>query len=181
MKSPSPVKTYFYKTMKSPVGLLKLIATDKGLAAVLWGNENPRRVPLPPLEKKKDHPILLQAERELQEYFDGKRTSFSVELDPKGTPFQTKVWKALSEIPFGETRSYGDIARRIGDIKAVRAVGAANGKNPLSIIVPCHRVIGSSGKLVGFAGGLKTKEILLSLEVSESRAGQKWLPLQSRG
>jgi len=87
-----------------------------------------------------------------------------VNLDPAGTDFQTKVWHALSEIPFGETRSYLDIAKRVGNAKAVRAVGAANGKNPISIIVPCHRVIGASGKLVGFAGGLKTKQHLLTLE-----------------
>jgi len=158
--------TYSYKTTKSPVGYLKLVATDKGLAAVLWENENPTRVPLSPLIDNKTHPVLLETERQLQEYFAGKRTSFSIKLDPVGTEFQNKVWRALSEIPFGETRSYGQIAKRIGNANAMRAVGAANGKNPISIIVPCHRVIGASGKLTGFAGGLKIKAQLLALETN---------------
>jgi methylated-DNA-[protein]-cysteine S-methyltransferase len=156
--------TYYYKTTPTPVGNLKLIATDKGLAAILWENDPAGRVRLAPLVEDTKNPVLLAVERELKEYFEGKRTSFSVNLDPAGTEFQTKVWRALSEIPFGETRSYLDIAKRVGNAKAVRAVGAANGKNPISIIVPCHRVIGASGKLVGFAGGLKTKQHLLSLE-----------------
>ena len=155
---------YFYKTTRTPVGNLKLIATDKGLAAILWENDPPRRVRLAPLVEDARHPVLLAAERELHEYFEGKRTSFSVQLDAAGTEFQTQVWRALSEIPFGETRSYLDIAKRVGNAKAVRAVGAANGKNPISIIVPCHRVIGSTGKLTGFAGGLGIKEHLLKLE-----------------
>jgi methylated-DNA-[protein]-cysteine S-methyltransferase len=160
--------SYYYKMTESPVGELKLIATDKGLAAILWENDDPKRVRLTPLVESKGHPMLLKTERELKEYFEGKRTSFSVDLDPVGTQFQTKVWRALSEIPFGETRSYGEIAKRIGNANASRAVGAANGKNPISIIVPCHRVIGASGKLTGFAGGLKTKAQLLALEGSLS-------------
>jgi methylated-DNA-[protein]-cysteine S-methyltransferase len=155
---------YYYKTTKSPVGNLKLIATDKGLAAILWENDNPKRVRLTPLVEDATHPVLLATELELKEYFEGQRTAFSVNLDPVGTEFQNKVWRALSEIPFGETRSYGEIAKRIGNAGAVRAVGAANGRNPISIIVPCHRVIGSTGKLTGFAGGLETKEQLLTLE-----------------
>jgi methylated-DNA-[protein]-cysteine S-methyltransferase len=121
-------------------------------------------VPLSPLAEDKKHPVLLETEKQLGEYFAGKRSRFSVKLDPKGTDFQNKVWAALRTIPFGETRSYGQIARQIGNVKAMRAVGAANGKNPISIIVPCHRVIGASGKLTGFAGGLDVKEQLLSLE-----------------
>jgi len=156
--------TYSYKITKSPVGKLKLIATDKGLAAILWEKEDPKRVPLAPLVEDKTHPVLLETEKQLKEYFAGKRTSFSVKLDPVGTEFQNKVWRALSEIPFGETRSYGEIAKRIGNASAMRAVGAANGKNPISIIVPCHRVIGASGKLTGFAGGLEIKARLLALE-----------------
>ena len=167
--------TYYYKTTKSPVGQLKLIATDKGLAAILWENDDPKRVRLTPLTENKTHPVLLATELQLKEYFEGKRTSFSVELDPVGTEFQNKVWRALSEIPFGETRSYGQIAKRVGNANASRAVGAANGKNPISIIVPCHRVIGASGKLTGFAGGLSTKEKLLSLEGAKNGlfSGQK--------
>jgi methylated-DNA-[protein]-cysteine S-methyltransferase len=160
--------SYYYKTTKSPVGNLKLIATDHGLAAILWENDNPKRVRLAPLVENKTHPVLLAAELELGEYFAGQRTAFSVKLDPVGTDFQNKVWRALSESPFGETRSYGDIAKRIGHATAFRAVGAANGRNPLSIIVPCHRVIGASGKLTGFAGGLETKQQLLTLERGKS-------------
>ncbi len=160
--------TYYYKTTKSPVGLLKLIATDKGLSAILWKNDDSKRVRLTPLTENKTHPVLLATELQLKEYFAGRRTSFSVDLDPVGTEFQNKVWHALSEIPFGETRSYGQIAKRVGNANASRAVGAANGRNPISIIVPCHRVIGISGKLTGFAGGLKIKEQLLALEGHKS-------------
>ena len=156
--------TYEYKTMRSPVGELKLVANEKGLAAILWENDNPKRIRLSPLVENKKHPVLLETEQQLKNYFTGKQKKFSVKLDFTGTDFQKKVWDALLTIPFGETRSYGQIARQIGSPKAVRAVGAANGKNPISIIAPCHRVIGSNGKLTGFAGGLKAKECLLELE-----------------
>jgi methylated-DNA-[protein]-cysteine S-methyltransferase len=156
--------TYFYKTMKSPVGELRLIANDKGLAAVLWEKDNPCRVRLGPVSEAKDHPVLLETERQLKDYFAGKRKSFSLKLDFKGTEFQKKVWEALLTIPFGETRSYGQIAKQIRSPKAVRAVGAANARNPISIVAPCHRVIGSTGKLTGFAGGLEVKARLLALE-----------------
>ena len=155
---------YYYKTMDSVVGKLKLIATDQGLAAVLWENDPPGRVRLSPLAEDQNHPLLRETEKQLSEYFAGKRSRFSIKLDPKGTDFQNQVWQALLTIPFGETRSYGQIARQIGKAKAMRAVGAANGKNPLSIIVPCHRVIGASGQLTGFAGGLVIKQQLLVLE-----------------
>ena len=150
-------KLYSYKTMKSPVGRLKLVASDRGLAAILWENDDPKRVRLGPPAESKEHPVLLETQRQLNEYFAGKRETFSLKLDGAGTEFQKEVWQALATIPFGETRSYGQIARQIGHPKAVRAVGAANGRNPISIIVPCHRVIGSNGKLTGFAGGLETK------------------------
>ena len=156
--------TYFYKTMESPVGELKLVAGNAGLAAILWETENPRRVRLRPVSIDRSHPILLKTERQLQDYLSGKRKSFSVKLDFDGTDFQKQVWAALRTIPFGETRSYGQIAKQIKNPKAVRAVGAAIGKNPISIITPCHRVIGSTGKLTGFAGGLETKARLLALE-----------------
>jgi len=160
---------YVYKTMKSPVGELKLVASAKGLAAILWENDNPRRVRLAPVSEDKNNPVLLEAERQLKDYFSGKRKSFSVKLDFKGTEFQKRVWAALLTIPFGETRSYGQIAKQIKNPKAVRAVGAANGKNPISIIAPCHRVIGSTGKLTGFAGGLEAKARLLALERRQDR------------
>lgn len=152
------------KTMESPIGKLKLVASDKGLVAILWENDNPRRVRLSELVENNQHPVLVETERQLAQYFAGKRTAFSIALDMRGTRFQKDVWEALLAIPFGETRSYGQLANQLGKPRATRAVGAANGRNPLSIIVPCHRVIGSSGKLTGFAGGLDAKAHLLSIE-----------------
>ncbi len=156
--------TYYSKTMKSPVGELTLVASDRGLAAILWENDDPRRVRLAPVAEDKHHPVLLETERQLNDYFLGKRKSFPVELDFKGTAFQKKVWAALLTIPLGETRSYAQIAKQIRRPTAARAVGAAIGKNPISIIAPCHRVVGSNGSLTGFAGGLKAKAHLLALE-----------------
>lgn len=156
--------TYKFKTMPSPVGTLTLVASDVGLAAILWENDRPGRVPLGHVEEALDHPVLAETERQLGGYFAGTRTSFSVPLDFRGTEFQKSVWRALLTIPFGETRSYGEIARQIGRPSASRAVGAANGRNPISIIAPCHRVIGAKGALTGFAGGLAAKELLLALE-----------------
>lgn len=156
--------TYFCKTIKSPVGDLKLVASTAGLSGILWENDKPNRVRLNPQKEDINHPVLLEAEQQLNDYFAGKRKSFSVPLDFMGTAFQKKVWEALLAIPFGETRSYAQIARHIGKPDAVRAVGAANGRNPISIIAPCHRVIGSNGKLTGFAGGLEVKAYLLGLE-----------------
>jgi methylated-DNA-[protein]-cysteine S-methyltransferase len=152
--------------MRSPVGLLTLIASDRGLAAVLWQNDRPARVRVRADREDASHPVLVDARRQLDEYFAGRRKQFALPLDPMGTPFQQRVWQALNTIPFGETRSYSDIARQIGYPTAVRAVGAANGRNPVSIVTPCHRVVGSSGKLTGFAGGLDTKAFLLTLEGS---------------
>ena len=153
-----------FMEMPSPVGILKLVATENALVAVLWENENPKRVRLAELIEQVNHPILLETQKQLREYFAGTRQQFDLPLDFEGTVFQKKVWQALLGIPFGETRSYRDIAAQVGNIKAVRAVGAANGKNPISIIAPCHRVVGANGKLVGFAVGLNNKEILLGLE-----------------
>ncbi len=161
---------YSYKTMPSPVGVLTLVASDRGLAAVLWENDDPKRVRLGEPKKSARHPILLEAERQLTAYFAGRLERFSVKLDFAGTEFQRQVWQALLTIPYGETRSYGQIARQIGRPKAVRAVGAANGKNPHSIIAPCHRVIGANGKLTGFAGGLEVKATLLEIEQKPRRA-----------
>lgn len=160
-------KSYVYKIVKSPVGDLTLVGSDRGLAAVLWPNEKPDRVKFNLIAVDNKHPVLVEAERQLREYFAGNRSKFPLKLDFAGTPFQTRVWRALLAIPFGETRSYGEIAKRLGKPKAVRAVGAAIGRNPISIIAPCHRVIGSTGALTGFAGGLKTKAYLLKLESGE--------------
>ena len=151
----------YSKEIDSPVGLLKLVAHDQALVAVLWENESPNRVRVATLIEDQNHPVLLNTQQQLTEYFNQTRTIFDLALDFQGTDFQKKVWQALLTIPFGETRSYKQIAEQIGNVKAVRAVGAANGKNPISIIAPCHRVVGANGKLVGFAGGLENKEILL--------------------
>jgi methylated-DNA-[protein]-cysteine S-methyltransferase len=150
--------------MPSPVGPLTLIASDAGLAAVLWQNDRPARVRVRAEREDARHPVLIEAVRQLDEYFAGRRTRFTLPLAPIGTPFQRRVWEALNTIPFGETRSYREIAQQIGHPSAVRAVGAANGRNPNSIITPCHRVIGSNGALTGFAGGLDIKAYLLTLE-----------------
>ncbi|MGC9402979.1 methylated-DNA--[protein]-cysteine S-methyltransferase [Vibrio genomosp. F10] len=149
---------------QSPLGLLTLQANEKGLLGI-W---LPVNTTLPQQLGTKDegHPILKEAIQQLEEYFAKKRTQFSVPVAPKGTPFQQQVWQALEEIPFGETRTYQQLAIDIDNPKAVRAVGMANGKNPISIIIPCHRVIGKNGKLTGYAGGIDAKKALLELEVN---------------
>lgn len=157
-------KEYLSKLVDSPVGKLTLVGSDDGLAAILWENDNPRRVPLDVAAEAPDHPILVGAAKQLDEYFAGTRRAFDLPLDLTGTSFQQKVWRALLTIPFGETRSYREIAIQIGHPEAVRAVGAANGRNPISIVAPCHRVVGSNGQLTGFAGGLSVKAELLALE-----------------
>ncbi|CAH2921559.1 MAG: Methylated-DNA--protein-cysteine methyltransferase (EC [uncultured Paraburkholderia sp.] len=159
--------TYAYKLMDSPVGQLKLVARGERLAAILWENDKPNRVRLREVMHDDDRPILREAERQLDEYFAGKRQTFDLALDFQGTEFQKKVWAALLTIPFGQTRTYAQIAAQIGNINAVRAVGAANGRNPISIVAPCHRVIGASGELTDFAGGLANK-MLLSLEAGQT-------------
>ncbi len=153
----------FSRDCASPVGRLKLVASEVGLVAVLWENEDPWRVPLGSTAERDGH-ILIETEHQLAEYFAGTRQQFSLPLDLRGTAFQKSVWNALLTIPFGQTRTYGQLARQLGTPEASRAVGAANGRNPVSIIVPCHRVIGSSGRLTGFAGGLHVKQHLLDLE-----------------
>jgi methylated-DNA-[protein]-cysteine S-methyltransferase len=158
--------TYAFKTVATPVGLLKVVASDKALMAVLWENDDPRRVRLGPVVEDVEHPILCEAEYQLAEYFAGARKSFDLPLDFAGTPFQKRVWAELLNIPFGQTRTYAEIATAIGKPRAFRAVGAANGKNPISIVAPCHRVIGKDGSLTGFAGGLKAKQCLLGIEAS---------------
>ena len=156
--------TLSYKEMDSPVGKLKLVASADALVAVLWERERPNRVKLHSMNPDPRHPVLIEAERQLTEYFSGTRTEFDLCIEPRGSEFQKKVWQALREIPFGQTKSYLDLAKAVGSAKAVRAVGAANGKNPLSIVVPCHRVIGANGSLTGFAGGLEAKAKLLAFE-----------------
>jgi methylated-DNA-[protein]-cysteine S-methyltransferase len=156
--------TLTYTKIDSPVGELTLVAGARGLAAILWPKDDPWRVPLGEMTRADRNPVVREAARQLRNYFAGAQKSFSLQLDFSGTDFQKQVWAALLTIPFGETRSYSDIARQIGKPAAVRAVGAANGKNPISIVAPCHRVIGSSGQLTGYAGGLAAKAFLLALE-----------------
>ncbi|HZZ43283.1 MAG TPA: methylated-DNA--[protein]-cysteine S-methyltransferase [Tepidisphaeraceae bacterium] len=155
-----------YKQIPSPVGRLKLVATDHALVAILWENDKPARVKLAAAKLDNAHPLLTRAENQLSEYFAGQRTTFDLPLAPIGTPFQQKVWHALTQIPYAQTSTYGSLARSIGSPTASRAVGAAIGRNPLSILIPCHRVIGASGKLTGFAGGLETKSFLLTHELT---------------
>ena len=163
----------FYREIKSPVGKLKLIASAHALVAVLWERERPDRVNLEAPMLAPDHPILIETERQLTEYFTGARTAFDLPIEPRGTEFQKKVWHALRKIPFGQTRSYRELAKALGSAAGSRAVGLANGKNPLSIIVPCHRVIGSDGSLTGFAGGLETKAALLALEAKAAASTRR--------
>ncbi len=161
---------YVHKIIASPVGRLELVTRGDGLAAILWEKDDPKRVRLGQRSERPDHPVLLETERQLEQYFAGERADFTVRLDLAGTEFQRAVWQALLTIPFGETRTYADIARQIGHPRAYRAVGAANGRNPVSIIVPCHRAIGSDGQLHGFAGGLDAKRYLLAQESNRLNA-----------
>lgn len=159
--------SYVYTIAATPVGALTLVANEEKLVAVLWENDDPARVAF--LRGKKPvlneaHPVLVTAERQLGEYFRGERKTFDLALHFEGTDFQKQVWRELTQIPFGQTKTYSEIARKIGRPAAVRAVGAANGRNPISIIAACHRVIGADGNLTGFAGGLETKAYLLDLE-----------------
>jgi methylated-DNA-[protein]-cysteine S-methyltransferase len=156
--------TLSYKDIESPVGKLRLVASANALVAVLWERERPDRLKLEAMKFAPQQPILIETERQLSEYFVGRRTAFDLPLEPSGSEFQKKVWRALTKIPFGQKRTYLDLANAVGSPKAYRAVGAANGKNPISIIVPCHRVVGANGALTGFAGGLEAKAKLLALE-----------------
>ncbi len=154
-----------FKSVESPVGLLTMVASDMGLHALLFGDEAVACAQgFKDSTEDPDHPILLQAERELREYFQGKRKRFDVQPNLAGTPFQRQVWNMLREIPYGQTTTYGELATRMGSARLARAVGAANGRNPVAIIIPCHRVIGKGGALTGFGGGLDTKSFLLELE-----------------
>lgn len=145
--------------LNSPIGALQLVSDGSALSEIRFSGTHRRTS-----GDSASDPTLSAAARQLDEYFAGRRRSFELPLAAQGTDFQRQVWQALAEIPYGELRSYRDIARGIGRDKAVRAVGAANGRNPLPIVVPCHRVIGSNGTLTGFAGGLEVKRQLLQLE-----------------
>lgn len=148
--------TMFQKIIKTKVGNLLICSNNKGITKVTFCDDQEIDT--------RENKWILQCEKELYEYIDKKRKNFSVPLDMKGTAFQIKVWNALCQIPYGETKSYKDIAREINNPKAYRAVGMANHKNPICILIPCHRVIGTNGKLVGYASGLENKRKLLNLE-----------------
>ena len=160
--------TLSISTMDSPVGELTLIASAEGLRAVLWPNDRPDRVRIGDTSGGGEaaDEILVRTQTQLAEYFDGTRTAFDLPLDPQGTAFQREAWQVLRTIPFGETMTYGEQAAHVGGPQKARAVGAANGRNPISIVVPCHRVVGSTGSLTGFAGGLDAKSWLLQHERS---------------
>ena len=157
-----------YCEYPSPVGILTLVASDAGLQGVWWPDDA-RLTQTGTLQP--DHPVLAQATAELDEYFAGRRTTFDVPLDPSGTDFQRSAWDVLRTIPYAQTMTYAQQAAQLGDPAKARAVGAANGRNPISIIVPCHRVVGASGALTGFAGGLDAKQWLLQFEREISTSG----------
>jgi methylated-DNA-[protein]-cysteine S-methyltransferase len=156
--------TTLYTELASPLGTLQLTAEGGALTGVHFPGQKHDRPRQPDWQRADEEPVLAQARRELGEYFAGRRTQFDVRLAPAGTPFQRSVWRALLEVPFGSTSTYGAIAQAIGRPSAVRAVGAAVGTNPIGIIVPCHRIVGRDGTLTGYAAGLERKARLLALE-----------------
>ncbi|EPR4994141.1 methylated-DNA--[protein]-cysteine S-methyltransferase [Vibrio navarrensis] len=157
----------YYTIAPSPLGEMTLQANDEGILGIWFTTQTTRPDDLG--QEDANHPVLGLALTQLNEYFLGKRTQFDLPIAAKGTAFQMQVWQALTTIPYGETWSYQELANAIGNPKAVRAVGLANGKNPVSIVVPCHRVIGKNGKLTGYAGGIERKQWLLERESNQGR------------
>ncbi len=154
----------YFKSIESPVGILTIAAEESCLRSISFGEGRNGAAGLDPSEPGRK--VAGEAIRQLKAYFDRRLREFDLPLDPEGTRFQLEVWRELQKIPYGTVISYGELARRLGNPKAVRAVGTANGANPIPIIIPCHRVIGSNGKLIGYGGGLPIKEKLLLLENS---------------
>ena len=152
-----------YAYLETPIGILLIAGNDAVVERISFPRHGKGAKPEPGWQESRRGAVA-EAIRQLQEYFVGQRTGFDLPLAPKGTEFQRAVWRQLQEIPYGETISYGELARRVGNPKASRAVGSANGANPLPIVIPCHRVIAGDGSMGGFGGGLPTKEILLALE-----------------
>jgi len=157
-----------YSYLETPIGTLLIAGDEDAVRFIGFPKSGKARQPEPDW-RPATHGAVGEAIRQLKEYFEGRRSEFDLPLAPEGTDFQREVWRRLQEIPYGETISYGELARRIGNPNASRAVGAANGSNPLPILIPCHRVIGANGKLTGFGGGLPTKEALLALEARQLR------------
>jgi methylated-DNA-[protein]-cysteine S-methyltransferase len=158
-----------YRRLESPLGRLLVVGDEKGLRFLEF--EKGERAFPPRKEWRRDDGFLLfrDVEEQLQGYFSGRRRRFRLELAPEGTPFQRRVWEELVRIPYGETLTYTELARRAGRPSAIRAAGAANGRNPISIVIPCHRVLGKDGSLTGYGGGLSRKETLLELEGALAR------------
>ena len=157
----------YYDTLEGPWGAMLVAASEKGLTGVYFNRQkyHPKRGK--EWQHAPDNAHLKRAKKQLGEYFAGKRKVFDLELDPAGSVFQRQVWKAIAGVPYGETISYGELARRCGFPEGARAAGAATGRNPIGIVVPCHRIVGSNGKLTGYAGGLDKKRALLALEAGE--------------
>ena len=154
----------YYDYTRSPHGRMLLVADEKALTSVSFAGQKYAPRIAKDWQRGRSHAPLLKAKRELAEYFAGRRKRFSVRLAPRGTPFQRKVWRAIAGVGFGKTIAYAELARRAGRPGSARAAGAATGRNPLGIIVPCHRIVGSNGSLTGYAGGLAKKRALLELE-----------------
>ena len=158
------------KQLDSPIGRLRLVATDQGLSHLLFDQQVGEDLDSAGNAAETDnHPVLDEAATQLEEYFAGRRQEFDIPLDLSGTEFQRAAWSALANVPFGETRSYRQQAEAISRPKAVRAIGAANGQNPVPIVLPCHRIVGSDGSLTGYGGGLPIKEYLLNHEQAQSQ------------
>ena len=171
MSGSAPGGPRTHAVLASPIGELTVVAQDGALVAVHMDAAKHR--PDDSWFGERDDDVFEAAATQLEEYFDRRRTSFDLPLAPVGNAFEQRVWSLLREIPYGETRSYGDLARALGDVGFSQAVGAANGRNPLAIVVPCHRVVGADGSLVGYAGGLDRKRFLLALEESENTRSQR--------
>lgn len=144
--------------VSSPVGLLQLKVENSALSEISFLNDEGGDI------QETEHSILKRAETQLREYFDGSRTAFNLPIQPVGTDFQRRVWQAVQEIPFGQTATYRELAEKLGNVNSIRAVGGANGQNPLPIVIPCHRIVGADGNLVGYSGGIRRKEWLLKHE-----------------
>jgi methylated-DNA-[protein]-cysteine S-methyltransferase len=167
MPTVTDTSSLFYTSMDSPIGELLLLGDDRALYG-LYMQDGRKPVKIAPRWEKSAAPFA-GVQAQLREYFAGKRVAFQTPLELDGTPFERRVWHALTEIPYGETVSYGEIAKRVGQPSAARAVGLANGRNPIAVIVPCHRVIGANGTLTGYGGGLERKRLLLELERGQER------------
>ena len=171
-----------YTLIQSPIDELLLVADGDAIVSLRMAAPRGRDRLIDPRATRDDHdPLLLRAASQLDEYFSRKRIAFDLPLRPAGTEFQRRVWDALLDIPFGRTQSYGELARTLGDANASRAVGLANGRNPIAIIIPCHRVIGADGSLTGFGGGIERKRLLLELEGAIQRAVTLFEPAGDSG